>query len=39
MVTFVEIESKLVAVIAGEGMVDSQAQSLSLERLEHSGAR
>lgn len=39
MVKFVEIESRLVVAIAGEGKVDSQAQSLSLGRLEHSGAR
>lgn len=38
MATFLEIESRLVAVIAGEGMVDLQAQSLSLGSFEHSGA-
>lgn len=30
MVKVVEIESRLVAAIAGEGKLDSQAQSLSL---------
>lgn len=38
MATFLEMESRLVAVIAGEGMVDLQAQSLRLGSLEHSEA-
>lgn len=39
MFKFVDIESRLVAIIAGKGTVDSQAQSLSLGSLEHSRAR